>query len=444
MNDKINKKNIFFNKINEFKIDSSPLGEIALTYFDYLFQGRKKHVANFNTIKTFIWILSKLRFKNSISEISGSIVLIPMDNSNKRSLELYEPIQKNLEVNTFSTISVKDWLKTISFKSFFAWIVNIPKINSELNKPLKYLVEKKILYPEDCFALKVLVLKNLLVLKNTVSILKKSKVKSILVDWDHDNYQSLIVLAAKVAKIKTYTLIHGNICDRSFPIIADKCICWGPKQYDYFVENGTNKNRLVIGGNPRFKNYKNCISGLKEKLKIGNEKILLHFSQNFPEPNFDEFEFIKIIEDGVKNCSQDWKLVVKTHPVQNVNLFKEKVNPETILLDSSIDLKDSLSIADLSIIVNSTTIIDSILCGVPVTIFHPDAKPEDFQKDLVDYSNSPLTSTSLNITQLLNSINSDNIKDIMNFKAQVDFINHYCSLKDIQAGEKIAQILIEK
>ncbi len=444
MDDKINKKNAFIRLINEFKIDGTPLGEIAPTYFDYLFQGRKKDVGNFNTTKTFIWILSKLRFKNNISEISGSIVLIPMDNSNKRSLELYEPIQKNLEENTFSTISVKDWLKTISFKSFFAWLVNIPKINSELKKPLKYLVEKKILYPEDCFALKVLVMKNLLILGNTVNILKKSKVTSILVDWDHDNYQSLIVLAAKVAKIKTYTLIHGNICDRSFPILADTCICWGPKQYEYFVENGTDKNRLVIGGNPRFKNFKNRTSDLKEKLKIGNEKILLHFSQNFPEPNFDEFEFIKIIEEGVRNCSRDWKLVIKTHPVQNVNLFREKVNPETILLDSSIKLEDALSIADVSIIVNSTTIIDSILCGVPVTIFHPDGKPEDFQKALVDYSNLPLTSTALNITQLLNSINSDNVKEIMNFKAQVDFIDHYCSLKDVQAGKKIAQILMEQ
>jgi hypothetical protein len=270
-----------------------------------------------------------------------------------------------------------------------------------------------------------------------------SKIKSILVDWDHDNIQSLIVLAAKIAKVKTYTLIHGNICDRSFPILADICICWGPKQFEYFVENGTPKDKLVIGGNPRFKNVTRKTSDLKNKLKIENKKILLHFSQNFPEPNFNEFEFIEIIENGIKGVGEDWKLVVKIHPVHDFNLFKEKLGNETILLDKSITLEESLSIADLSIIVNSTTIIDSINQGVPVTIFHPENNPEDFQKELVEFSKLPVTSTSESILQLLTSINSSNILDITNFKAQADFINRYCSIKDEEAGKKIAELLTE-
>lgn len=439
MNEKINSKIKYFNLINSFKISEISLGEIAATEFDYLFQG-KNRISNQSFLSTIIWILSKIRLFNK--PVKYPIVLIPMDDFNKRSLELYEPIKKNLDVK-YEVKSVKKWLSRISLITFLKWLVNIPRINMEMNIAIEYLLQNGIIDKKDIFKFKILTFKHLLIIYNTIAIFKKSKIKSILVDWDHDNIQSLIVLAAKIAEVKTYTLIHGNICDRSFPILADICICWGPKQFEYFVENGTPKDKLVIGGNPRFKYFESCKTNLKESLKIGDKKVLLHFSQNFPEPHFDELVFLGIMEEGVKNCNGNWKLVVKTHPVQNFNLFNEKLSTETILLDKSISLEESLSIADLSIIVNSTTIIDSINQGVPVTIFHPENNPEDFQKELVEFSKLPVTSSPESISKLLNSISSKNIMDITNFKAQTDFINHYCSIKDEEAGKKIAELLTD-
>jgi len=208
------------------------------------------------------------------------------------------------------------------------------------------------------------------------------------------------------------------------------------------MENGVEAHRLEIGGNPRFRKTSADRDAILRRLGIAHgTKILLHFSQNFPEPDFDEIVFARVMEQGMLQAPNNWKLVIKPHPVQKDEVLRSQLSANTLVLPAGTSLNDAMAIADIAIIVNSTTIVDSILNKVPVVIFHPQAKPEDFVKQLVDYTGTPVVHSSESLSALLQQVSLHGIDLVIHALKQQEFMRDYCAYIDDEAGYQISEIL---
>ncbi len=416
--------------------------ELAVTHFDYLFQEKRRHSGFRERLRIAVWVLSKVRLKNRLTEIRQPIVLVPLERRNRRSVELYEPVISHLQPHQYRLVTIEEWLDAIPIRLFFSWLFSLPRLLRQARIALHGAVNQGLLSAQDAAAVLPEILRNLLLIRNYRHVFGKGRIRLLVVDWDHDQHQSVAVVAARLSGVKTYGLVHGNVCDRSFPLLADSCICWGTLQKEYFRENGVDAGRLEIGGNPRFRKSSADRDAVLERLGISTKtKILLHFSQNFPEPDFDEVEFARIMEKGMRQAPGNWRLVIKPHPAQRREEFQSQMSAHTLILPADTALKEALAIADLAIIVNSTTIVDSILNKVPVVIFHPAAKPEDFVRQLVDETGTPVVHSPESLSDLLGQVELQGVEVAVQTSRQQEFMRSYCAYADDEAGFQISEIL---
>lgn len=106
--------------------------------------------------------------------------------------------------------------------------------------------------------------------------------------------ESLLTLYFQKRGIETVTMQHGIFCDFKTVIpfdcinldnlIADKILCWGKSTVDYLLSNGIDETRLILTGNPKYKDTKinsvdrsftKCLVLLGRQVCIpSNEKLL--------------------------------------------------------------------------------------------------------------------------------------------------------------------------
>lgn len=164
--------------------------------------------------------------------------------------------------------------------------------------------------------------------------------------------ESLLTLYFKKRGIETISMQHGIFCDfkRMIPfdyinldnMIADKLLCWGQSTIDYLTSKGIDKSRLILMGNPKYKDltighvdqsFTKCLvllgraiyipsndkllSLLKEFNKLHNNKILFYIKKHPFLMDVEHKSFASISENMI--------FLGREHSVQEV-LRSDMVN----------------------------------------------------------------------------------------------------------------------
>lgn len=172
-------------------------------------------------------------------------------------------------------------------------------------------------------------------------------------------------------KIETITLQHGIFCNYKLLVpfdvinfenmLAQKVLCWGQSAIDFLTENGIDKSRLILLGNPKYINikidkvyqsFKHCLVLLGRGLYIKTNDKLLEMLTEYNRKYDNQIIFY-----------------IKKHPFLLDSDHKQyaNVNKNMIFLGREHSVEEILKsqMADFSIAVNTTAYYESLALGKP-------------------------------------------------------------------------------
>lgn len=432
----------FKRKLNEFKICQVGFADLNAHALDSFLVGRykpKNSIIYFST--NLLWILSKI-IKRRKKTNNKKILFAPSELEKERSIGLYNPITKILNEETYQVIVLHQIFYKINLITFLKWCCKIPKIVKQVLK-----ITNSDVYSEKLKSIKwVLCVDSIfhyLWIMQLSDFFKSNHYKSVVVDWDRHKLQSLLVLAAKKEKVKTFTFVHGAIYtpEKFVPLIAENCFVWGENHINFFFNLGERKEKLLKVGNTRFSDRLPNKKDVLRKYGITtSKKIILHPSQNFPD--IEDHQIIKNLYHFISQ-NENYQLAVKFHPSQNNTILFEKIKSleNVIILDQSISASEALSIAEFTIIVSSTFAIDALIADVPVAIYKPTINLRGIAVELVQDADVPLLETKEDFKIFLNNVMNNPLDTYFNRDAQRNFRKNYCEFYGEASAELIAKLV---
>lgn len=122
--------------------------------------------------------------------------------------------------------------------------------------------------------------------------------------------ESILTMYFKKHKVETITMQHGIFCDFKHVIpfdiinfanlISDKVLCWGQSTVDYLVSKGIDRSRLILMGNPKYKDiaiehidrsFKKCLVLLGRQIYIPSNDKLLALLREYNRKNNNKILF---------------------------------------------------------------------------------------------------------------------------------------------------------
>lgn len=152
-----------------------------------------------------------------------------------------------------------------------------------------------------------------------------------------------------------------------------KIAVFGKSTKDFLVSLGTDPNKIVITGNPKF----DAISKLNENKfsQSQKNKSVILLTQPFVEIGFWKKEqrkkFINTIIHSLHDLN-DVNLIIKLHPFENKEDYEEIFEeiPKNIKIFKNSSVHDLINKSDLAITVSSTTGLESISLCKPLIIIN--------------------------------------------------------------------------
>ena len=199
------------------------------------------------------------------------------------------------------------------------------------------------------------------------SIFKIAKPVTFLLDQHY--HREGLLLACKYNKIKTIELQHGLIAKEDIfyclpnkikrvankALFADNIMLYGNYWRNTLLSGFeyTQNNAFILGYYP----YTKTDSSTTETLffgKLKSKKIILVSSQTYLEEYF--IEYIKLLNE---KCSNDYKIVLKPHPNENLELYEKQLVNCTNVEITNLNIDILLMKCEFQITCYSTTIFDA-------------------------------------------------------------------------------------
>lgn len=229
--------------------------------------------------------------------------------SNSRTLQKVFDKNKIVEIICDKRISLENDLYLYQFSNLLKTILDIIKVSFFFIKKWNAMKKLARLFNINVFFLLLNVWDSLFVINCVEGFFSKNEnTRSVILNSDVHKTSRIFVFYCKKNKIKNYVLQHGApVLDYGYlPVYTDKMFNWGKLSFDWFLDKGTNANRLHIIGTPKMdsiiKNINNA--SIKEPLNI-----LLIMN-----PIGEELckKFLQIIYDAIKDMGINLK--IKLHP----------------------------------------------------------------------------------------------------------------------------------
>lgn len=159
---------------------------------------------------------------------------------------------------------------------------------------------------------------------------------------------------------------------RDFKYLPDVISVMDDFAKEEMMKEGFNPKIIEVTGNPHFDSFIDSIDS-----KIQEKRRILFASQPYSgkdvATNFGYDEF-SVLGDLLKVLSDfdDYKLIIRPHPKENPAKFDEIIKSnKNVFLDDDLDVKISISRADLIIGMNSMILLQSALAGKNVISYQP-------------------------------------------------------------------------
>ena len=199
--------------------------------------------------------------------------------------------------------------------------------------------------------------------KNIFHICKKLNIPTIAIQHGLINDIRLIKPKGHNCPIPTITCVYG---------IADKKFLLTKGNYP--------EDSVLVTGNPRWDNIKNKQYDKKEicdKLHINiNKKIVVFATQ--PLTLIKNREVISKIISKAINELQDIQFIIKVHPMETVDYYKDILNNKNVVLVKDMDMLNIIYICDSLIMVNSTIGLETLIFDKPLITVNELIAEQDF------------------------------------------------------------------
>lgn len=241
---------------------------------------------------------------------------------------------------------------------------------------------------QESFMTKVFLVALITKVFNYISLVEKANLSASISRYICFNTaykeESLLTLYFQKRNIETITLQHGIFCDfRSVVpfdcinfenLIADKVLCWGQSTIDYLVDKGIDRSRLILTGNPKYKNiqighvdrsFTKCLVLLGRQVYIASNEKLLELLTEYNRKHGNKILFY-----------------LKKHPFLMDNDHKSfaSVADNMIFLGKEHSVQEILKsdLVNFSIAVNTTAYYESLALG-KVSLRWSEAENEEFE-----------------------------------------------------------------
>tara|TARA_R110002073_G_scaffold56835_15_gene144546 strand:- start:12413 stop:13750 length:1338 start_codon:yes stop_codon:yes gene_type:complete len=193
--------------------------------------------------------------------------------------------------------------------------------------------------------------------------LKLPNLKRILLNTDIHKTSKTINLIAQKRNIKTHVIQHGStVLEYGYlPVSANVLFTWGELSNKWFIERGTNPEKLQITGTP-----KTDFLNTYPKLNIKSEKInsVLIVMNPIGDENINNF--LKIIFES--NLHSKYRINIKLHPgsIDNKDLIYKHFAQNDISIFKHENIHDLIYGSDVVISTTSTVGNEAIALYKPL------------------------------------------------------------------------------
>lgn len=205
--------------------------------------------------------------------------------------------------------SVLIFQKSVFLKSaidFISLIFSYNQIKNELKEISK-------IFSVNIFKILLNIFDSIFIINTVEAFFDKYKnINSVVLNTDAHKISRAIVFYCKKKNINTYVLQHGEPVAHFgyLPVYSDKLFTWGLYSYNWFVQNNTNNDHLIITGTPKVDDLYSIV-GNQDKLIIDNLSILVILN---PIGESLCEDFLKIIKEACLRTNKNYKLSIKLHP----------------------------------------------------------------------------------------------------------------------------------
>jgi len=236
--------------------------------------------------------------------------------------------------------------------------------------------------------------------KNWSDFFSQFKPKIVLVDFDRDNRNSAMVLAAKINRIPTATLVHGvlNPPYGYWPIIADEIWCWGNFQRNQLIAHGVDKNKIRIVGSPI------AIRNNESYIGRGNRPINnIGIGLNPVKEDDNKLMLKKLLLNPI---SLQVKWTIKLHPSMLKKEWMLEFENEnvTIFTHNEYSLVNFFKSIDLLIVGNSGIGFEAITNDIPIWVYRADQNTSGHDEVMINQANCPDITLTNNLSSHLQSL----------------------------------------
>lgn len=445
-------RKIFIFSINNYPIYLLVREKFYNYYFNYKSSDKIKFSDvdfKFSLIRLIFSIFKLFLLKKKINHLLITSTYFRRDNNenlylnfikeNHKDTIIFEWQKGGINLFSFLTDKYRKDIVPLDFISFLFKLYKVlyfTKLRKLYEKQKKYytqeLINNKSLNNDNIDKMQFIVVQlaqeyiNLYIKQKVVSYFIKSKTIKNVYDLNGHSFSYFIPIM-KIKPKLTFEFQHGVISSNSFYNLPEFV---NYKKFDYFNRNWLlfdnyskqqlldmniyNKNKLIVIGNIRIKNYLN-----RNQLRRTDQRNLILFTSQ-PFYNVDYYNSISVILKSIKKFMKadsfynSLKLVIKLHPreINRLNFYK-KLFDNIQIYDYNSNVFDLLNRSYLNITFNSTVIIDATYFNTPTIVLDPNCNLF-YKTDKLIYINEK------NFTEILN-----NLKNIYFYKEYIQCLKNY-------------------
>lgn len=311
-----------------------------------------------------------------VSDCNSSVVLSQLINRSDYT-ELVEAAKKDYDDATIIDLSKLPIIKLSPFS--FSYLKHFAKAS-------KIIFTRNI---EWSFMTKLYLIALLTMLFNHIKLLSKKepnkKIKKYICFNSAYKDESLLTEYFNQNKVETITLQHGIFCDFKLFIpfdvinfdnlLAKKVLCWGQSTIDYLSQNGFDKSRLILKGNPKYTG----ISLNNKSIDLSFTRCLVLLGRGIYTPTNEKL--LKILSEYNRTHDNKILFYLKKHPFLLDSDHKTfgSIDNKMIFLGKEHSVQEILKsdLVDFSIAVNTTAYYESLALG-KVSLRWVESENEEF------------------------------------------------------------------
>ena len=356
--------------------------------------------------------------------------------SNSRNLQKEFHKENIIDVICDKRIHRKNDIYLYKFSNFLRTIIDIFKVTTLVFKNWEKVKEVAKLFNVNMIMLLLNVWDSLFIINCVEGFMNKTKnAKGVVLNSDVHKVSRIFTFFCKKNKIKNYVLQHGApVLDYGYlPVYTDKMFNWGKLSFDWFLEKGTDINKLQITGTPKM----DSIALEKKSLENSLESLSVLLIMN---PIGEELceKFLQIIYDAIKDM--DVNLKIKLHPSSEhydhlPKLIFNDYSYEVYRLENTHDL---IRKSDVVISTTSTVGAETIALYKPLI----QIKLEEINTKLA-YEDYDCCITVTNYTELLDTLKTE--KQLYSKFSNYDkFISDFFYVLDGKSSERMKKAIVHE